>query len=83
MYATAMRLLGSAEEKTTKERNRENVPNLEKTAVTLVHCNIVNSKYQRNSQVLSIFVPNKSFGQLFNILSKNHTYTETFRSEFP
>ena len=38
---------------------------LEITEVVIVHCNIVNKGYSR---ILYIFVPNKSFGQLLDIL---------------
>ena len=36
-----MKLLGSTETKTYKDKNGENVPHLEITEVALVHCNIV------------------------------------------
>ena len=38
-----MKLLGSTENKITKNKNGENVPHLEITEVLLVHCNIVNT----------------------------------------
>ena len=41
-----MKLLGSTENKTTKNKNGENVPHLEVTEVVLVHCVIVNNDYQ-------------------------------------
>ena len=41
-----MKLLGSTENKITKEKKGENVPYLEITEVVLVHCNIVNNDYQ-------------------------------------
>ena len=41
-----MKLLGSTEKKTTKDKNSENVPHLEITKVILAHCNIVNNDYQ-------------------------------------
>ena len=47
-----MKLLGSTENKITKDKNGENVPHLEITEVVLVHCNIVNSDYQQDSRVL-------------------------------
>ena len=43
----AMKLLGSTENKITKDKNGENVPHL--TEVVLVHCNIVNNDYQQDS----------------------------------
>ena len=60
-----MKLLGSTN--MTKDKNRENLPNLEITEVILDHCNIVNISYQYDSRVLYTFVPNKSFGQLSDI----------------
>ena len=41
-----MKLLGSTENKITKDRNVENVPHLVITEVVLVHCNIVSNDYQ-------------------------------------
>ena len=40
---------------------------LEITEVVLVHCDIVNNDYQQDSRVLYTFVPNKPFGNLFEI----------------
>ena len=65
-----MKLLGSSENKTTKEKNSENVPHLEITEVVLVHCNVVNNDYQQNSRVLYTFVPNKPFDSLLEISPK-------------
>ena len=59
-----MKLLGSTENKITKEKNEENVPHLETTEVVLVHCDIVNNDYQQDSRVLYTFVPSKLFGSL-------------------
>ena len=44
-----MKLLGSNKTKITKDKNCENMPNLEITDVGLVHCNIVNNDYQQDS----------------------------------
>ena len=52
-----MKLVGSTENKITKDKNGENVPHLEITEVVLVHCNIVNNDYQQDSRVLYMFVP--------------------------
>ena len=54
---------------------------LEITIVGLVQGNIVNNDYQQDSKVLYIFVPNKSFRQLLNILSKSFIFLKTFDSE--
>ena len=53
-----MKLLGSTENKITKDKNCENVTHLEMTEVVLVHCNIF------NTGVLNTFAPNKPFGIL-------------------
>ena len=46
-----MKLFGSTKSKVTKDKNGENVPNLKKTEVVLVHHNIVNNNYQQDSRV--------------------------------
>ena len=68
-----MTLLGSTENKITKDKNGKNVPHLEITEVVLVHCNIVNNDYQQDSRVLYTFVPNKPFDSLLEI-SPNKSY---------
>ena len=75
-----MKLLGSTESKITKNENGENMPYWQITEVLLVHCNIVNNNYQENSRVLHGFFPNKSFGQLLDILPKNCVFLKTFDS---
>ena len=77
-----MKLLGSTENKITKDKNGENVPHLEITEVVLVHCNIVNDDYQQDSRVLYTFVPNKPFGSLLEISPTNHIVLKTFNSEY-
>ena len=77
-----MKLLGSSENKLTKNKNGENVPNLEIIEVVLVHCNIVNNDYQEDSRVLYTFVPNKLFGSLLEISPRNDIFLKTFNSEY-
>ena len=77
-----MKLLGSTKNKITKDKNGENVPHLEITEVILVHCNMVNNDYQRDSRVLYTFVPNKSFGSLLDISPSNHIFLKTFNPEY-
>ena len=60
------KLLGSIKSKTNKNKNSENASNLKITELALVHCNIVNKKYQRSLRVLYAFASNKSFGQLLS-----------------
>ena len=76
-----MKLLGSTENKITKDKNSENVPHLEITGVVLVHCDIVNNNCQQDSRVLYTFVPNKPFGSLLEISLANHILLKTFKSE--
>ena len=59
-----MKLLGSTENKITKDKYGKNVTCLEITEVILVHCNIVNNDYQQDSRVLYTFVPKKPFRSL-------------------
>ena len=77
-----MKLLGSAENKITKDKNGENVPRLEVVELVLVHCNLVNNDYQQDSRILYAFVPNKTFGSLLEISPTNHVFLKTFNSEF-
>ena len=77
-----MKLLGSSKSKIIKDKSGENVSYLETTEVVLIHCNVVNDSYLQNSRVLYAFVPNKSFGQLLNILPENFIFLKTFDSEF-
>ena len=69
-----MKLLGSTENKITKDKSGENVRHLEIKEVVLLHCNIVNNDYQQDSRVLYTFVPNKAFGNLLEISPKNHIF---------
>ena len=77
-----MKLLGSTENKITKDNNGENVPHLEITEVVFVHCGIVNNDYQQESRVLYTFAPNKPFDSLLEISITNHIFLKTIGSEF-
>ena len=77
-----MKLVGSTENKITKDKNGENVPHLEITEVVLVHCDIVNNDYQQDSRVLYTIVPSKPFGSLLEISPTNHIFLKTFNSEY-
>ena len=77
-----MKLLGSTENKITKDKNGGNVLPLQITEVVLVHCNIVNNDYQQDSRVLYTIVPNKLFGNLLEISPTNHIFLKTFNSEY-
>ena len=77
-----MKLLGSTENKITKDKNGEYVPRLEVVELVLVHCNLVNNDYQQDSRILHAFVPNKTFATLLEISPTNHVFLKTFNSEF-
>ena len=77
-----MKLLGSTENKITKDKNGENVLHLEITEVVLVHYNFVNNDYQHDSRLLYTFVPNKPFVSLLEISPTNHLFLRTFNSEY-
>ena len=64
LTSETMKLLGSTEDKITKNKDGQNIPHLEITEVVLVHCDIINNDYQQDSRVLYAFVPNKPFGSL-------------------
>ena len=82
MTQKTIKLLKSTEGRITKNKNDENVLELEKNEAVLVHCNIVHDQCQRNTRALCTFVSSKSFSQSLNISPSNHTYSETFHSKF-
>ena len=61
-----MKLLGSTVSKINKDKNGENVPNLEVVEVVLVHCNLVNNDYQQESRILYTFFSNKHLVAYWN-----------------
>ena len=77
-----MTLLRSTESKITKDANGENVPHLEVVELVLVHRNIINNNYQRDSRILYTFVSNKPFGSLLEISPTNNIFLKAFNSEF-
>ena len=66
-----MKLLESTESKISKDKDSEHVPHLDVVELVIVHCNIINNNYQRDSRILYTFVPNKPFGSLFEISLPN------------
>ena len=77
-----MKLLGSTENRITKDKNGENVRYLEIVELVLVYCNLVNNDYQQDSRILYTFAPNKPFGSLLEISPTNHIFLKTFNSAF-
>ena len=77
-----MKLLGTTENKITKNENGENVPHLEITEIALVHCSIVNNDYQQDSRVLYSFVPNKPFAALLEVSPATNIFLKTFTTKY-
>ena len=50
-----------------KNKISKNVPQLDQVEYVLLHCNIVENDYLRNSKLLYEFVPDKTFGQLISV----------------
>ena len=67
-----MKLLGSIEKDVDQDKDGEDVRKLESVEIVLVHCNLVNSNYQKASKVLFTFVANKQFGQFYVIFHLIH-----------
>ena len=84
LTSETIRLFESTNIKLNKNENCENDRNFEISKipeVVLVHCNIVNNNYQRNSRVFYTFVLNKSFSQLLHISSNYFIFLKKFNSE--
>ena len=76
------KLLGLANSIVDRDRNSENVPNLENVETVLVHCNLVENQYQLSSKVLFTFVSDKQYGMLINIKPPTLIMLNTQHSEF-
>ena len=50
-----------------KNKNSNNVPQLDQVEYILLHCNLVRNQYLQNSKLLYEFVPDKKFGQLISV----------------
>ena len=77
-----MELLKIIDSKITKNKNYENVPDMEINEAALVHCDIANSDYEQDSKVLYRFVPNKPFDQVLDISAKDFMFSKPSNSEF-
>ena len=58
-----MRLLGSLTDTIDRDMNSDLAPKLESVDFVLVHCNLLNNRYQQASKVLFTFVRNKKYRQ--------------------
>ena len=77
-----MKLLGSTESKITKDKNAENVSDLDITELVLVHYNIDNNDYQQDPRMLYTFVQNKAFGGLLEISPRDHFFLKDLIHNF-
>ena len=77
-----MKLLGSTENKITRDKNGENVLPLEIIEVVLVQCNFVNDDYQQDLRVLYTYVPNKPFGILLKVSPIPHIFKKNWIQNF-
>ena len=66
-----MKLFGSIIKLIDKIKDEENVPSLKVIEVVLVQCNLVDNRYQQQSEVLYTFTPNKSYAYLLNVKRRN------------
>ena len=82
LTSETVKVLGSTESKTNKDKNGENVSHLEIVELVLVHCNLLNNDYQQDSRILYTSVPSKPFGSLFELSPTDHIILKTFNSEF-
>ena len=76
-----MKLLGSTEKDTDRDKDGENVPKLESTEVVLVHYNLVKNDYWHTSKVFFTFAPNKELRQWINISPHSLTMMNTVNTE--
>ena len=65
-----------------KDKNGDNVPELENVHSVLLPCNVVHNDYLQNSKLLYTFVPDKDFGQLLSIQPKALIQSKTTDSIF-
>ena len=77
----AMKLLGDGPV-VDKDKNGDNVLELEQVYSVLLHCSVVCNDYLQNSKLLYTFVPSKSFGQLLVIELKALVQSKTTDSVF-
>ena len=75
-------MLGISKRKIGGSNYGDLVPQIEPVTAVLVHCNIVDNDYQRDSKLLYSFVPDKPFGSLLSVEPKSERFTKTFGGGF-
>ena len=58
------------------------MPSLEVAEVFLAQCNLVDNQYQQKSEVLYIFMPNKSYAYLLNVERSYLVFLKIYNAEF-
>ena len=53
-----------------------------KVVFVLVQCNLVDNQYEKKSELLDSFTPNKSYAQLWNVEPRNLESLKTYKTEF-
>ena len=72
-----MKMSGGTKKSIDKTKNEEIVRSLEVVEVVLVKCNLVDNKYQQNSEVLYTFRSNKSYTYLLNVEPSSLVFLKT------
>ena len=77
-----MKFLRSTEMGVNKDKNGENILNLEINEVILLRCNIFIDNYESHLRVSITFIPKKSFGNLTKISSHSLRFLATHNIKF-
>ena len=65
-----------------KNKDGDNLPQIEQVHSVLVHCNVVQNNYQQDSRLLYTFVPDKQYGQLLFVEPNSLISLKTIDSVF-
>ena len=65
-----------------RDKNGDNVPQIDQVQSVKIHCNVVLNEYQQDSKLLYTFLPDKQFGQLLVIKSQELLKLKTINSQF-
>ena len=77
-----MKLFGSPKKIIEKTKNGGTMPSLQGVEVVLVRCNLIDNQYQKKSEVLYTFMPNKSYAYLLNVEQSNLMFLKTYNTKF-
>ena len=77
-----MKLFYSTMKLINKKKNGEKIASLEVVEVVLVQCNLVDNQYERKSEVLYTFAPNKWYTYLLYFEQSNLVFLKTYKTEF-